>query len=206
MANNPTKLNEKDKYYAKRSESIKEKRKLLKEQTKAGLEENKRLWFISAILKNKGIKRQEAAKALDVTPQNLSYIFSVQDDCYLDTVEKLLAYAGISCNIRFDINAPQKETKTEKKFKYNFSGNVIVKNEPAYPRFIVDCPSGARLRFLADAIMATGLPFTEFLKKVEMYYSTVQKYFENDNIKISTLCKISEALDKEIIWDLNEKK
>lgn len=205
MSNKQTKLNEKEKYYLKRSESIKEKRKLLREQTKSGNEENKRLWFISAILKNKGIKRHEVAAALGVTPQNLSYIFTVQDDCYLDTVEKILNFAGISCKIRFDIEPIAKENKPEPKFRYNFSGNVIIKNEPAFPKFVTGCPKDARLRFLADLITANGQPFTEFLKNVKMYYTTVQKYFENDNIKVSTLCEISEALGREIIWDLNEK-
>lgn len=191
-------------YNFKRSESIKEKRKLLKEQTRNGNEESKRLWFVSAILKSKGVKRQEIASALQVTPQNLSYIFTVQDDCYLDTVQKILDYVGISCKVIIEMERTKEESVGKKKQKYLFRGNFSIEKEPLCPSFITACPKNARLRFLADAIMATGLPFSEFLKKVNMYYSTVQNYFHNDNIKVSALCNIARYLDAKIVWDLNE--
>ena len=193
-----------NKYYLKRSESIKEKRKLLREQTMNGNEESKRLWFVSAILKHRGIKRQEAADAIGVTPQNLSYIFSVQDDCYLDTVQRILAFTGVSCKVKFDLERTKEESVGKQKQKYLFRGNFQIEKEPICPSFITACPKNARLRFLADAIMATGMPFTEFLRKVNKYYSTVQNYFHNDNIKISTLCAIAEKLGAQIVWELNE--
>lgn len=193
-----------NKYYLNRSENIKEKRKLLREQTKNGNEESKRLWFVSAILKNRGLKRHEAAKAIGVSPQNLSYIFSVQDDCYLDTVQRILALAGVSCNVTIEMEKPKEEGVGKKKQKYLFRGNFQIEKEPLCPSFITDCPKNARLRFLADAIMATGMPFSEFLRQVNMYYSTVQNYFHNDNIKISTLCTIAEKLGAQIVWELNE--
>lgn len=193
-----------NKYYLKRSESIKEKRKLLREQSRNGNEEGKRLWFVSAILKNKGIKRHEAAAALGVSPQNLSYIFTVQDDCYLDAVQRILDFAGIRCRVTFDACHSEECGARKNKQNYIFCGNFQVAKEPICPRFVTACPKNARLRFLAELILDMGIPFTEFIRIINMRYSTVKNYFTRDNIKVSTLCAIAERTGTNIIWELNE--
>ncbi len=192
------------KYYSNRRAEIQKKRELRKEQIRLGCEDNRRLWFITAILRNKGIKQHEVATGLGMTPQNLSYITTVQDDCYLSTVQDILNFAGVSCRVSFDLGKYGQKATPVKNQIYCFRGNVQLEKEPLCPRFISACPSGARLRFLADLIVASGMPFSEFLKKVNMYYSTLQNYFENDNIKISILCNIAECMGTKIVWELNE--
>lgn len=44
---------------------------------------------------------------------------------------------------------------------------------------------------LADLIVSSGMPFSEFLRQVNMYYTTVQIIFENDNIKSGTFFILS---------------
>ena len=146
------------KYYSKRRAEIQKKRELHKEQIRLGCEENRRLWFITAILRNKGIKRHEVATGLGMTPQNLSYIMTVQDDCNLSTVQDILNFAGVSCRVSFDLGKYGQKATPVKNQIYCFRGNVQLEKEPLCPRFISACPSGARLRFLADLIVASGMP------------------------------------------------
>jgi len=193
-----------EKYYSKRSADIKKKRAQRNDQIRNGHEEVRRLWFITAILRNKGIKQNEVAKGLGMTPQNLSYITTVQDDCYLSTVQDILSFAGIKSKVHFDISETDARVTDIRNQVYCFSGNVKIEKAPLCPKFVTECPANARLRFLADLIVSSGMPFTEFLRKVHMYYTTVQNNFENDNIKISTLCSIAECMGTKIVWDFNE--
>ena len=193
----------KDKYYEKRNAEIKKKREERKKQMLEGREEERRLWFVTTILKKKGIKLCEVAKSLGISPANLSHVFTVQDDCLLDRVEQILDFAGIKHRLYFDYSHPRKETPA-KKTAFGFRGNVEIYNQPDFPNFITACSEKSRLRFLAEFIMDTYKSYSDFLNTVGMYYSTMKTFFDQDNIKISRLCTISEKTGVELIWDLNE--
>lgn len=195
-----------DYYSDRRRAELQKKRALRKEQIRLGTESNRRLWFVKAILKNKGVKQQEVARALGMTPQNFNYIINLQDDCYLSVLEDILHVVGVSCRVSFDSGKSETETKEKSNPHYEFTGNVQIEKQPLCPKFVTDCPSDARLRFLADLIVESGIPFSQFLKKIDnMYYSTMQSFFERDNIRISNLCKIAECMDTKIVWELNEE-
>ncbi len=116
----------------------------------------------------------------------------------------LVSHSGIKSKVHFDIGETDARVTDIRNQVYCFSGNVKTEKAPLCPKFVTECPANARLRFLADLIVSSGMPFTEFLRQVHMYYTTVQNYFENDNIKISTLCSIAECMGTKIVWDFNE--
>ena len=202
---------EKKRIYA---ENRKQKNKELLQQRKEEKEENKtqerRLAFIQNILNSYGVTRNDLARELGNTTQNLYWIFSVRDDCTLSKAEEILAV----CNINLAVELKTKIKRLDKReFLSDGITNKIV-GELAemstfhtikQPKYIIDCMKENRMYFLAKFITENEIETRLLEKKIESSHGHLRQIFVTDNIYLSTIYKIANATNSEILWKISAK-
>ncbi len=74
---------------------------------------------------------------------------------------------------------------------------------PAYIQTYVN-RGGGRLSFLADAILESGLSEKELCSRTGLKRGVLRHVFESNDITISYLQHIADALNCEIVWQISE--
>lgn len=146
------------------------------------------------------------AQKIKMTPQNISWIFSVQDDCFLSVLYRIMEALNVECSVSIGEKKERQQRPTVQGYNYKFKGNLVIADTKTQPDYIIDCPQDAKLRFLADAIEASKLSIADFCQKTNLYRPSLITFFRRDDIKISFICQIADALGKGICWELDEKK
>jgi len=197
-------LNEKGKQASeKRKESIKRMREEMRKKTEGGNLSATRLGFVRTLMENRQITVKEMSERIGITPQMMSYIFNVNDDCTLDVLYRMMNEMNIDCSVSYELPAPKKQKNAA---NYEFGGDVIVGKRNILPDYVQNVPADARLRFLADTMKETELNLVEFSDKVGIFRQAFRRFFKKDDIKISQICDIANALGAKIHWQLNEIK
>ena len=193
----------KEQYYQTLQARIKATKDQRARERQLGLTHTRRLAFARDIIYGRGYTFQSLAEKIPFTAQALSYSFSVQDDCYLDRLQDILAAVGVSCTVSLKLNRLQ-DTSTPT-LRYRYSGNVVIPQLLRhYPRMVSENPKESRLHFLAEFITNTQLPFAVFCKRSGYSERSFTNFFRSDRIKVSFICQIAERFDAEIVWNLNE--
>ena len=197
------------------AENRKQKNKELLQQRKEEKEENKtqerRLAFIQNILNSYGVTRNDLARELGNTTQNLYWIFSVRDDCTLSKAEEILAV----CNINLEVELKPKIKRLDnREFLSDGITNKIVGelaetstfHTVKQPKYITDCEKDSRMYFLAEFITENEIDTRLLEKKIESSYGHLRQIFMTDNIYLSMIYKIANATNSEILWKISAKK
>lgn len=197
----------KKKDVSKRQQQIREKLAERNREEIEGTAESRRLWFATTLIKNSGMTRKQIGRAMGMSPENLHNSLDIQDDCYLSVLKRIMWTIGIDCAVRFDIPPihVKKET-TKKKPQYDFTGNINIEVNNSRTDAVVNCPEDANMRFLADLIMHMGTSARHVADLSGISASTFMRFFKQDDIKISFLCRIAEGTGRRIVWNLNKKR
>ena len=174
-------------------------------EKRLGLTGMRRLAFVRDLIYGRGYTLQSLADHVTMTPQGLSWVFNVQDDCSLDILQEILAAVGVSCKVALKCRDSLGHDMSIPSRRYRFDGNVAVpKLIQTYPRIIAECSKEARMHFLAEFIVSTQIPFSLFCKQSGYPNRSYYNFFKADKIKVSFICQIAERFDADVIWTLNE--
>ena len=203
----------KRKYAQKQSETNKTRRAERKREKLEGQTDSRRLAFLSSIMSAYGYTQQSLAEALGCTPQNIYWIFSVRDDCSLSKAEEIMCVFNLSLKVELKPSAPQKAYKPLNTCGFTFEGNVknriegnlpILKPSAKYPKYITECPTESRVRFLADFLISLGKSISTIEKECEWSHGNIMGAFEREDITISKIYKLAQCGNAEIIWHVDE--
>ena len=185
-----------------RLKAVKEQRAREKQQGLTGM---RRLAFARNLIYGRGFTIQSIAERVPMTPQGLWWIFSVQDDCQLDVLERILGAIGVSLKVTLRFQDSIRRNMTIPSRRYRFDGDVAVPRYIRnYPAIISECPGDSRMRFLADFIIGTQLPFPLFCQQSGYPDRSYYNFFKAGRIKVSFICQIAERFNADVVWTLNE--
>ena len=199
-------------YYARRAAKIKNNRVSRKNEARAGRTNTRNLSFLSAIVKAFGFNQRALAEALGCTAQNIHWMF-VNDDCALSRAEEILANFGLTLRVEI-VNAALPAPPRLKNAVFR-AGSVrnrvkgdLLSAAPAVthflPSYILHCPADARLRFLADYIIALGVSVSEAERVFGMCRGNLVHIFRRDDINVSRILAIAKATDAtEVVWHID---
>lgn len=125
-----------------------------------------RLRFLSSFLRSQGLLHEDAARMLGMSRVGFGHYFIV-DDMLLSVAQRVVNLQG-----------------------YDLAINFVHKGE------IIESCIGpeARLAFLDEMRRALHLTKTELASSLNIGYSAVRHWFQNDDIYISRIFQLSEAL------------
>lgn len=194
-----------EEYYRTQKARIQATKEKRAQEKVLGLTGMRKLAFVWKLIYGRGFTIQSIADRVPMTSQGLWWIFSVQDDCQLDVLERILAAVGVSCSVSLRFRDPAKNDLTIPSHRYRFGGNVIIPRYTRnYPSIVSNCPENSRMRFLADFVIDTQLPFSAFCKQSGYPERSFYNFFKAQKIKVSFLCQIADRFDADVVWTLNE--
>lgn len=195
----------KEEYYRTQMARIRATKEQRAKEKEQGLTGMRRLAFVKDLIYGRGFTIQRIASRVPMTAQGLWWVFDVQDDCQLDVLERILAAVGVSCSVSLRFRNHGKKDSPISSRRYRFDGNVTIPLYTRnYPAIVSDCPEGSRMRFLADFIIDTRLPFSAFCMKSGYPERSYYNFFKGQRIKVSFICQIAERFDADVVWTLNE--
>ena len=179
-----------------------------RQQHRKGDVNDRRLSFVENIIKMKGMNWRQVSAQCGISPQMLSW-YVTKDDCYLSILKNILTSIGIKTDLSLSNSNKQ---KTPKKYQYMVVGNIMNYDTDngsmvdKYPAFIKECiAAGGQMKFLADYIVNGSYRVKDICSKIGVTESTLRYYFTQDDIKVSRVYEIADALGEKLIWELNEK-
>lgn len=133
----------------------------------------KNLKFLGEFMSATGLNTTTAGEKIGITQVSI-YYWLKKDDARLSTVKKLIEACGYSLSIEF-VASPE-ET----------SDDII----------IIQKPQGKRLSFLSEALSTQDKDAVA--KKLGIGFSTIYYWLEHDDIFISYIYKIADAIGKKV--------
>lgn len=204
-------VNKKRIYNIRRAEKLKTNRARRKYEARSGKTDTRNLAFLSAILTAYGFTQRALSDALGCSPQNIHHMF-MYDNCNLSRAEEILAVFDL--NLRVEIVNAMLPIPPRLKNAVFPAGSIrnriqgdFLSAEPAVthrlPRYIINCPRDARLRFLADYIIALGVSVSEAEHMFGMSRGNLRHIFDRDDISVARIFRIAKATDaSEVIWHI----
>lgn len=178
-------------------------------QRKSGDANDRRISFLENIIKMKGLTWRQVSGLTGISPQMLSW-YITKDDCYITVLRTILN--GIGINMKLSLSSSKKH-KPAKKYQYMVVGNIMNYDTEngsmvdKYPPYIKECiNSNGEMKFLADYIVENGYRVKDICTKINVTESTIRYYFQQNDIKVSKIYEMADALEEKVVWELNEKK
>lgn len=174
---------------------------------------DRRLAFLQSIFKTLGYTQAKIAELSGTTQQAMSWYFSVKDDCRLSQAEQFLNVIGYSLKVEI-INKKITEKKVQhplnegqnKGVRFRIEGdfeNVLRWNGQPRPSYVINCPTTARMYWLAQYINLLNEPITQLMQRCEIDMSSLRYIFTKDDIKISQIFQIAGKTEGQITWKVN---
>jgi len=192
-------------YRAKRNEEK-------KREKETGQKAKTNLGFIQYVYKKMGYNRVTFAAACGVNPQTI-YWYELSDDCQLSKAIEMLASIGVKLGyiVEKDINTAAVrmntiEISSEEENIRGFIPKTLIKEKRATaPLFARSISKNGRMKPLAEAIVEEGLTANDVAKMIDSDGSSMIHWFDvTDDIRISTLNKMAEALGYKIVWTVDK--
>ena len=136
-------------------------------------ESEKKLQFLLSLMESKGVGKNEIARMMGVTPQNVFTYFK-RDDIKLSYAQEIANKLGYDLSFRLESEDAQQR-------------NVIMEIEG-----LVGKDGLQRLAFLRVAMSQYGIERKDLAEKLGISYTGVNRWFKVDDIAISYLYKIAE--------------
>lgn len=136
-------------------------------------ESEKKLQFLLSLMESKGVGKNEIARMMGVTPQNVFTYFK-RDDIKLSYAQEIANKLGYDLSFRLESEDAQQR-------------NVIMEIEG-----LVGKDGLQRLAFLRVAMSQNGIERKDLAEKLGISYTGVNRWFKVDDIAISYLYKIAE--------------
>ena len=197
---------------ARKSAKEKALREERRREKREGRKNERRLAPIDAIIRERGCNHRTLARRCRMAPQAVYQIFSQNDDCTLATARRLLSAVGLSMTVRLQDN---KEKRTCMPSKWDVHGTQVIitgnysgiAGRGAYPLpwFIRDCPEDGDMAFLAEVFREKGYTITRFSQVTGINFQRVRNMFINDNLRMSELYTIAEALGMKVVLTVTEE-
>lgn len=197
----------KERYNENRKKKIAQRKEEREQEKKSGNTGRRRLAFARALIKQRGVTLSQVADRMGMTQQALSWIFNVQDDCYISVLKRMMDAIGIDCQVGFGEKDTHKAEEPQATADiFSFEGNVTIgKPKSDLPDYITDCPPDANMRFLADYIKGKYHNMNAFNIATGTNHTSMKGFFQHDDIKLSFLAMFAEKLNTKIRIKLNEK-
>lgn len=190
---------------ARKSAKEKALREERRREKREGRKNERCLAPIEHIIRERGCNYRALALLCGMAPQAIYQIFSQNDDCTLCAARRLLRAVGLSLTVR--LKQKIKETHLQDRWTLHGTQVVIAGNysripgNRAYPlpRFIEDYPDGGDMAFLANLFKERGYTLTQFAQLTGINFQRVRNMIIHDNIKMSEIYHIAEALGMKVI-------
>lgn len=166
----------------------------------------KNLSFFLEILNKLGLSLIEVSTNAERTPQNLYYTLK-NDDSSLGGIMYLLRANGYQLIPYYKTD--EQDTKMVN-YELVFDENIKVKEDSSkkYSNLQQIAKSDHKLAFLADFILKQlekrGINLSRFCEEIGIKYISLHRNFIVDDIKISTLNRISEATETKLVWSIKK--
>ena len=214
----PAELREKEteqernlRYERQKKENTRKAREERKKEKEENRESDRRLFFLYKTLKTLGYTHKQIGKAIGVSEQSISWMFSVKDDCRLSMAQKILEHVGYNLQVKLNRKETPKISYLDAKggnnngVKFVIEGDIVEKKtETRFPYYIQDCTPDKRLYFLAEYIKEITSSLPEISKKTNLEMTIIRYMFTQDDLKISQIYKIASRTDAEIVWKINK--
>ena len=136
-------------------------------------ESGKRLQFLLSLLESKGVGKNELARMMGVSPQNIFTYFK-RDDMKLSYAQEIAEKLGYDLSFRLESeDAPKKD--------------VIMEIES-----LVGKDGLSRLAFLRIAMSQYGIERKKLAEQLGLNYTGVNRWFKVDDIAVSYIYDIAE--------------
>ena len=143
-------------------------------------ERGKRLQFLLSLLEARGVNKNELARIMGVSPQNI-FTYLKRDDMKLSSAQEIAEKLGYDLSFRLESeDAPQR--------------NVIVDIEG-----LVGKDGLQRLAFLRIAMSQYGIERKKLAEQLGLNYTGVNRWFKVDDIAISYIYEIAKLYDLKVI-------
>jgi len=149
----------------------------------------KNLAFLSSAIRSAGHTQKSFSEGLDITAQGVSYMFNA-DDALLSLVEKGLAGINRKLTISFT-PLPQKKTAD------------IINNADLFRLSEASYEEPVRLAPIAQLLRSANMELTEIENLAGVSYYMIHKDFKRDDMRISRIYKIANALGVRPIWTID---
>lgn len=166
----------------------------------------KNLSFFLEILNKLGLSLTEVSTEAERTPQNLYYTLK-NDDSSLRVITYLLGANGYQLIPYFKTDEQDTEMVN---YELVFDADIKVKEDSSKRNSNLQqiAKSDRKLAFLADFILKQlnkrGINLSRFCEEIGIKYISLHRNFIVDDIKISTLNRISEATETKLVWSIKK--
>lgn len=177
-----------------------ELRKKNLEDKKNGTKSLRRLYFLEHIIKSQKLTWEKVAKKCGVSQQSISWMI-ISDDTKLSRIKEIMKALGSSISIEY----AQKKVELERENgqRVEVRGNLYL-HEYIEPIVEDALDKNKNLYFLARFLADEHISVLDFSKKIGKPKQYIKRYFEKDDMRISTIYEIAEVYDLKIIWNLDK--
>lgn len=141
----------------------------------------KNLKFLGEFMSAVGLNTTTAGEKIGLSQVSI-YYWLKKDDARLSTVSKLIEECGYTLNVEF----------------------VAVSEEPTNDIIIIERPNTKRLSFLSEALCDQDKE--SVAKKLGIGFSTIYYWLEHDDMYISYIYMIADAIGKKVKISIRPKK
>lgn len=169
---------------------------------------HRRLAFFVNIFKSLGYTQEALAHRCGLSPQLMSWYFSVADDCRISRLEQMFGGLGLSLKIHLDgpIDSHTCLEGFSEGVRFRTEGSLGQLCAPSIlPNYITNCSPENRLYFLKKFLESRKMKLIDFANKCDLNSDCVKYYFIKDDMKVSVLYKIALLSDAEIVWIITSK-
>ncbi len=207
IPNMKTDLNKSETYQKTKAENERRKIEAYKlSKNDESLRKNRRLYFYEYIVKSQNLSWAEFSRLSGIGSQQSIHWKLVADDATMSFINKSIEFL----NIKVQPSFKPKEMSTISNENFEITGiNPIIRRngtKEQKPCVTKRIEKGGVLKFLAEFIRDSNLAFCTFCRRAGLDVHAMQKWLEEDDIKISRLYQIAEVYDQKIIWEIVEIK
>lgn len=179
-----------------------ERRKKALEDKRNGNKASRRMYFLEHIIKSQSLTWEKVAEKCGVSQQSISWMM-VSDDAKLTRVKDILKALDISITLEY-VWSKNAEPESENEQRFEIQGLLCINNAAIDPIVNEALDENKNLYFLARFLADSHISVLDFSKKAGIPKQYLKRYFEKDDIRISTIYEIAEACDLKIRWKLGE--
>lgn len=178
-----------------------ERRKKNIENKKNGNRSLRRLYFLEHIIKSQKLTWEKVAKKCGVSQQSISWMI-ISDDAKLSRIKDIMKALDSLISLEY-VQDKKVEIESENGPRVEIRGQLYL-HETIEPIVEEALDEDKNLYFLARFLTDKHISLLDLSKKTGIPKQYIKRYFEKDDMRISTIYEIAEIYDLKIIWNLDE--
>lgn len=175
----------------------------------------RRLGFVMDIAKNLGYNLREFGALSGTSPQMMTWIFNVRDNCNLSKIRDILAGAGLSLGVRIELTRRESTTGAGG-VEMQVNTSIQRKTITAEPDWFRELEKVSHpLHFIYDFyVQVAPANVTAFCRNCKVTHddgtvtaldtTSLRYYITKEDIPVSQIYNIARSYCGKIIWNINQ--